>query len=337
MSRLSPYSTPEALKVLADSQGGCVTFGQAAECGVDRHAIRRRKRLGVWRECFGCFVTDPHQPIAALQLAWAMRLRAGPASIVSGSLAIELAGLSGPVGQSPRLILLTRVPQRVRLSGVHVCVGKRAGTKPRTHDSGLVFQAPSEAVLDILQRIGGRAPHEWLQWLDWSLQQRILTVGHLERACRRRVNSGRAGSKWLRAAREYARGGTQSAAERLLRSILDTHSIDGFEGDHPVCDPRDGTPIARLDFAHPTLKLNLEADGRAFHSSRKHFERDRERQNRVVRSGWQVLRFTWDMLTRDPGEVAASIQEAMADRAAERGLVFAPGGFDQSVTSDGTD
>lgn len=77
----------------------------------------------------------------------------------------------------------------------------------------------------------------------------------------------------------------------------------------------DGRVVAEIDFAHEGLRIAIEVDGRAFHSDRQAFERDRERQNALVLGGWMVLRFTWEQITERPEEVIAAVQAAVAQRA----------------------
>ena len=78
----------------------------------------------------------------------------------------------------------------------------------------------------------------------------------------------------------------------------------------------DGRVLAEIDFAHVGLRIAIEVDGRAFHSDRTSFERDRWRQNVLTVGGWLVLRFTWEQITQRPHEVIAIIQAAIAQRAA---------------------
>ena len=47
-----------------------------------------------------------------------------------------------------------------------------------------------------------------------------------------------------------------------------------------------------IDFAVPHLRLACEVDGLSAHSTREALDYDLERQNRLVRHGWMVLRFT---------------------------------------------
>jgi len=74
--------------------------------------------------------------------------------------------------------------------------------------------------------------------------------------------------------------------------------------------------IAEIDFALEDLRIAIEVDGRAFHSDRRSFERDRERQNLLSLDGWLILRFTWEQITERPQEVIAAVRTAVAQRAA---------------------
>lgn len=47
----------------------------------------------------------------------------------------------------------------------------------------------------------------------------------------------------------------------------------------------------KLDFAFPDLKIAVECDGEAFHSSPSQLERDQERDSKLAQAGWTVLRF----------------------------------------------
>lgn len=73
-----------------------------------------------------------------------------------------------------------------------------------------------------------------------------------------------------------------------------------------------GQVVAEIDFANPQLKIAIEVDGRAFHSDRHSFERDRARQNMLVIEGWVVLRFTWERIVNDPEGVLAEVASAYA-------------------------
>jgi very-short-patch-repair endonuclease len=76
-----------------------------------------------------------------------------------------------------------------------------------------------------------------------------------------------------------------------------------------------GRVLAEIDFADPHLMIAVEVDGRAFHSDRRSFERDRKRQNMLTLRGWTVLRFTWERIVSDPAGVMAEVIAATSARA----------------------
>jgi hypothetical protein len=69
-----------------------------------------------------------------------------------------------------------------------------------------------------------------------------------------------------------------------------------------------GAFVARVDFAYPELRLAIEVDGYAAHSSVDAFRRDRTRQNALVAAGWTVLRFTWTEVNGNSPHVGRTIR-----------------------------
>jgi very-short-patch-repair endonuclease len=63
-----------------------------------------------------------------------------------------------------------------------------------------------------------------------------------------------------------------------------------------------------VDVAFGQVRLAIEVDGWAFHTTPARFQRDRQRQNRLVAAGWTVLRFTWHDLTDRPDYVLATVR-----------------------------
>ncbi len=66
-----------------------------------------------------------------------------------------------------------------------------------------------------------------------------------------------------------------------------------------------------LDFAWPALMVLVEIDGREWHIGREPFQRDRTKQNALVRAGWTVLRFTVEDIRIRPAYVIAEIRHAL--------------------------
>ena len=68
--------------------------------------------------------------------------------------------------------------------------------------------------------------------------------------------------------------------------------------------PDDGEPAIRVDFIWRARGLIVETDGRRFHNTRRAFETDRRRDQRLTLAGWRVVRVTWGQLTREPEQAA---------------------------------
>ena len=101
-------------------------------------------------------------------------------------------------------------------------------------------------------------------------------------------------------------GGERSAGERRLTELLRAARITGWEANAEI---RDGDGLIGVgDVVFASAKLVVEVDGLAFHVTPERFQRDRQRQNRLVAAGWTVLRFTWRDLTERPSYVVASVR-----------------------------
>jgi hypothetical protein len=60
-----------------------------------------------------------------------------------------------------------------------------------------------------------------------------------------------------------------------------------------------------IDFLWRAERLAVETDGWQSHGTRKAFENDRRRDRRLRLAGWDVIRFTWRDVEREPDEVTA--------------------------------
>lgn len=69
------------------------------------------------------------------------------------------------------------------------------------------------------------------------------------------------------------------------------------------------------DFGWPEYLLVVEIDGYAFHNSEAVLERDKRRQNALVRGGWKVLRYTPRDLRLRPEAVVQEIRDVLGTAA----------------------
>lgn len=65
---------------------------------------------------------------------------------------------------------------------------------------------------------------------------------------------------------------------------------------------------AEADFLWATERLIVEVDGRDVHATRRAFETDRRRDQRLATLGYRVIRFTWRQVIDEPRHVAATLR-----------------------------
>jgi predicted transcriptional regulator of viral defense system len=119
----------------------------------------------------------------------------------------------------------------------------------------------------------------------------------------------------------------------LLRAVLAGHRVgstltrnDLEEAFLAICRaigcPPDGANVwipfpdgggAEADFLYRDRTLIAEVDGRDPHTTRKAFTADRRRDQRLMLLGWRVVRFTWQQVTFEPADVAATLRGLLGD------------------------
>jgi very-short-patch-repair endonuclease len=151
---------------------------------------------------------------------------------------------------------------------------------------------------------------EALAVADAALATGRVTRDELVRAVVTMSGSGRPNAMRVAAA---ATGLSESFLESMLRSLLITAGIDGFEPQVWV-DTRQSR--VRVDLGHRSVRLALEAEGYEFHGSAAKFAADCRRYDELVAAGWLVLRFTYQQVIGDPQWVVACVKNALAQRIA---------------------
>ena len=119
------------------------------------------------------------------------------------------------------------------------------------------------------------------------------------------------GAAALRTGGGLVEAGAGSVMESLVRVLLVQAGLPRPRSQYQVCE-RDGTLIAKVDFAWVAERLVLECDGFAFHSDREAYRRDRQRMNELERHGWRVLRVTWEDVVGRPDYIVALVRECLA-------------------------
>lgn len=142
--------------------------------------------------------------------------------------------------------------------------------------------------------------------LDQVLRSRAATLAQLHEAFA--ITRGRRGNAERLRLLIDSRDEPWSAAERLTHRLLRSAGMKGWVANHPV---RIGSLRYFLDVAFPEIRLAIEVESVAFHSSPGQLHRDRLRQNLLTAAGWTVLRIDWTMITDRPDAVIRIIRAAL--------------------------
>lgn len=140
-----------------------------------------------------------------------------------------------------------------------------------------------------------------------ALRRRLITRVDLEATLAAFTHTP--GNPLRRQVAARALGNPWSFAEALLQELLDAAGITGWVANQPI---RLEGVLVFPDAWFPGERVVLEFDGEAAHSSHEQFERDRARQNLLVRHGFRVVRITWEMLTEHPYTVVDTVRAVLA-------------------------
>ncbi|MDP1849348.1 MAG: DUF559 domain-containing protein, partial [Solirubrobacteraceae bacterium] len=143
--------------------------------------------------------------------------------------------------------------------------------------------------------------------LDVAEQRQILDMAAIDDVLARA--DGRRGAKLLRAVlAEHLVGSTltrndlEEAFLAIARAIeLPPDAVNAW-----IAFPDGGG--AEADFLYREQRLIVEVDGRSTHATKRAFQSDRRRDQRLMLLGWRVVRFTWQQVMYEPAYVAATLR-----------------------------
>jgi very-short-patch-repair endonuclease len=110
-------------------------------------------------------------------------------------------------------------------------------------------------------------------------------------------------------------GRSESALESMLRARVIEAGFTGFIPQYKISG---GGFSARVDLAHPFLRIVLEADSFAHHGTRGALRRDCRRYVNLAMRGWLLLRYSWEDVILDEQWVGESLGAVIAGRPARQ-------------------
>lgn len=245
------------------------------------------------------------EPVTARAIA-ASACLTWPDGVVLGAAAAAFHG--APIGEQPSVEMWRRergarparglVPRRVPLRADEVVV------------HGVVRVACFRRAL--LDTLAWTSLDDARKVLAWAITRRRLSREDLQR--RLADEPGRHGNVQLRMLLDETADGALSVAERLLVELLRRARISGWELNVRIADA--AGIIGVVDVLFRDARLVIEVDGWVAHRDR--FHADRARDARLAALGYQVLRLTWQDLTRQPDRTTTTIRRTLAHRLSDQ-------------------
>lgn len=292
------------------NQYGVFNHPQAVAAGAARWQIQQRLDAGEWIGLdTGVYALDAAPATWRRQVMAAILSR--PRAFASGTTAAVLHRLPSYRTGHPEITVPMAGNSRSRLARVRRRVDFSA-IRTVTIDA-----IPTSAVADTLFDVASTVGANRLGYLvDHALAHRQTTLPDLREVLERVTGSRLKGTVSFRDSITQLTDShvpTESELEYLLLTTLDRPGIPPIERQARL-SWWERMPH-RVDAVIHEWRLILEADGRAYHTKRDDFERDRRRDNLAAAHGYRVMRFTHRMLTSDPAEVVASVLNAGASGA----------------------
>jgi very-short-patch-repair endonuclease len=283
---------------IAVRQHGLVTRAQLLGAGLTERQIDRRIGLGQLIPVHNGVYRAPAVKPGYEQAVLAACLATG--GVASHRSAGRLFGVRG-FEQEREVEICVDAARAPHLAGV---IAHRSRALERTRIGVIPVAMPP----DMLLQLAAVAPGRVAGAVNDVLYRRIATLPGLVRFLQRRAARGRNGTELLRkVVAEQVRAGapTESWLEDRLLEFLRARRYP-----EPVRQLWIRTPAGRfrLDLAWPEFRLDLEGDGRLFHTSPADRRRDRARDEALGEVGWAVERVTWLQLAEDPDAVDARLR-----------------------------
>ncbi len=294
---------------LASRQSGYVTRRQAIACGMSADAIDRRVNSKRWSRIKpGLYLVSGY---SASTRGLLVAATATLGAVVSHESAAEIHGFPGT--KRGIAVVTVRVRKTYRFPDVVVHQLTDLTDDQIVEVEALPVTSPIRTGVDLAARMG---PHSIGRIIDHIVLQGQGTLDEVCDLVLKLARHGKPGMKCMHKVLEARAGGSF-----LGESQLEAMALRLFrEWDLPEPVPQLALPWrssvnGRVDFAYPEVRLIIELDGRAWHTTLEAFESDRMRDNHAQLAGWRVLRITYRMLKDNPQMVRDMIRRALASAA----------------------
>ena len=285
---------------LAARQGGVVSSEQLHALGLDTHDIGHRLSIGrIHRLHRGVYAVG-HRRLDRQGRCMAAVLACGKGAVLSYRSAAAWWGL---LPTQRARVDVTSPHGRHAIAGVRRHQARSLAAHDTTTHEGMPITSVARTLLDLAATV--RPDH-----LERALAhaERLELYDHAAIADVLSRANGHRGRTALAKATAQEPELTRSELEAIFLRLVREAGLP---------EPETNLPLTALDhlrhdpdFSWPAYRLVVETDGWETHRTRSAFQRDRRKDAALVASGWRVMRFTYEDVTREGATVVERLRAA---------------------------
>lgn len=305
-------SLDRAIAERATRQHGVVALAQLAALGLGPSGVRNRVARGrLHRVHRGVFAVG-HPILGQRGRFMAAVLACGPRSALSYRSGGTLLGLRPR--ERPWVDVTAPGSAGRQRPGIRVHGGATLTPRDVRAVDAIPCTTVARTLLDLAEVLPAR---EVERALDRADELRVLDMDAIGDVLARA--NGRRGAAVLREVLGAHAVGSTPTRNDLEEAFLAICRGAGLPPDGVnVWIPYPGGGGAEADFVWRAERLDIEVDGREVHATRRAFEHDRRRDQRLALLGWRVVRFTWRQVFDEPAAVAGTLHGLLAPTRAPR-------------------
>lgn len=296
---------------LAERQHTVLSVDQLTAVGLSASGVRKRAESGRLHRIHQGVYAVGHARLTLRGRWMAAVLAYGPEAVLSHRSAAALWGLR----QDNRAKTDVSLPGRSARSrpGIDAHASMTLAPQDRAVRDGIPCTALARTLLDLAEVVNRRgleraiAQAELLRLFDLRAVEEVLA----------RAN-GRRGASVLRSVLGALEEPALTATDLEERFLALCRAARLRRPEVNVWLVIDELPPVKADFLWRAERLVVETDGWESHGTRRAFEHDRRRDERLKLAGYESLRFTWRRIVNEPAAVMRTVSELLARRAVAR-------------------
>jgi hypothetical protein len=284
----------EGLDALVVRQGGVVSRQQLRNMGLSDTMIARWLENGRLHRLHRQVFAVGHTAISIEGRLWAALLYAGNEAVLSHTTAAWTWSL---IDTEPRRIHLTVPGRRSSLPGVRVHHSRRID---RAECRGFPVTSVARTLVDIAAMLPFRQLRRALAEAEY---RKLLAPAEILAV----AGSGRRGSRALRVAMAKHMPELVKTLSTLEERFLELCESAGL----PMPEANRKAGLMRVDAVWRDARLAVEVDGGDAHAGLGQLKRDRDRELALRAQGFQVVRYSWEQVSRRPSQVAEDLRRLL--------------------------